>query len=255
MSAHLSLLRTQQQPLLVVSALKMSFFHNDTSDVEMDQQWEYDYPDMAAALFDNDGISSGHLSNRLPPSPIYLSHEPIHFVEQTMPSTSSNSQPLMAVTPALECLRSCNTALRTAYQLPKTDTTEGPMYTEDSMNKSSSISVPLTPVERSDTVHQIEEQSASLPSPEDGYDPYGAHILSQMSDIAQSPNDADAPLPVRSRTRAKIPGVRATCEACRKLKVKCLPAHDDGPCQKCTKKGERCIRMPRAAYGSRTKRR
>lgn len=68
-------------------------------------------------------------------------------------------------------------------------------------------------------------------------------------------DDADAPLPVRSRARAKIPGVRATCEACRKLKVKCLPAHDDGPCQKCTKKGERCVRMPRAAYGSRTKRR
>lgn len=64
---------------------------------------------------------------------------------------------------------------------------------------------------------------------------------------------ADLTVDKSSNFEAKPAKLRATCEGCRKLKVKCLPSDDGSVCKKCQRKGVSYVRQPRAGYGTRVK--
>ncbi|KAG9744566.1 hypothetical protein KCU73_g8106, partial [Aureobasidium melanogenum] len=83
--------------------------------------------------------------------------------------------------------------------------------------------------------------------------PRGATMLVASNNIEGPPlKSADnTNVSRRVNQRSNTRGLRVTCEACRKLKIKCLSRGDGEACEKCYKNGISCERKARAAAISR----
>ncbi|KAG9664981.1 hypothetical protein KCU64_g291, partial [Aureobasidium melanogenum] len=197
--------------------------------------------------------------NELPVDPTTFPQNYPYFDEDwMMPDPSFTAATYMEMSAALQCLRSENPFLNTAGPEPIHDFEApfNPLF--------NAWDSPATEIIRSRNFRAQQLPVSDAPQGpypiNDGMstntNPRGATMLDASNNI-EGPllkNDDNTNVSRRVKQRSNTRGLRVTCEACRKLKIKCLSRGDGEACEKCHKNGTPCERKARAAYPKRARR-
>ncbi|KAG9565629.1 hypothetical protein KCU71_g5200, partial [Aureobasidium melanogenum] len=203
----------------------------------------------------NHGTPVNH-GNELPVDPTTFPQNDPYFNEDLMMNdTSSTATPHMEMSAALQRLRSGNPFLNTAdpepihdFQAPFNPLFNAWESSATEIIRSNNFCAQQLPVSDAPQVLFPIHDGMSTNN-----NPRGATMLDASNDI-EGPllkNGDNTNVSRRVNQRSNTRGLRVTCEACRKLKIKCLPRGDSEACEKCHKNGTPCERKARAAYPKR----
>ncbi|KAG9594287.1 hypothetical protein KCU77_g4794, partial [Aureobasidium melanogenum] len=225
---------------------------NGDTDVQS-QPRPYFHASMHALVYHGTPVNHG---NEFPVDPTtFPQNDPYSNEDLMMNDTSSTATPHMEMSAALQRLRSGNPSLNTADPEPIHDFQApfNPLFNAwesfaTEIIRSNNFCAQQLPVSDAPQVLFPIHDGMSTNN-----NPKGATMLDASNDI-EGPllkNDDNTNVSRRVNQRSNTRGLRVTCEACRKLKIKCLPRGDSEACEKCHKNGTPCERKARAAYPKR----